>query len=80
MDRFSVVIASAVSCTSMFVRRDRISEPFTLETALVGREVGQILDGQIAVPLVVRYPHADKPDLEAIRDTPLRTSSGAACP
>ncbi len=27
-----------------------------LETALVGREVGQILDGQIAVPLVIRYP------------------------
>jgi CzcA family heavy metal efflux pump len=51
-----------------------------LETALVGREVGQILDGQIAVPLVIRYPHADKPDLEAIRDTPLRTSSGGRVP
>jgi CzcA family heavy metal efflux pump len=51
-----------------------------LETALVGREVGQILDGQIAVPLVVRYPVADKPDLEAIRDTPLRTSTGGRVP
>jgi CzcA family heavy metal efflux pump len=51
-----------------------------LETALVGREVGQILDGQIAVPLVIRYPQADKPDLEAIRDTPLRTSSGGRVP
>ena len=51
-----------------------------LETALVGREVGQILDGQIAVPLVVRYPVADKPDIEAIRDTPLRTSSGGRVP
>ena len=51
-----------------------------LETALVGREVGRILDGQIAVPLVIRYPHADKPDLEAIRDTPLRTSSGGRVP
>jgi CzcA family heavy metal efflux pump len=51
-----------------------------LETALVGREVGQILDGQIAVPLVIRSPHADKPDLEAIRDTPLRTSSGGLVP
>ena len=30
-----------------------------LETALVGREVGQILEGQIAVPLVIRYPQAD---------------------
>jgi CzcA family heavy metal efflux pump len=51
-----------------------------LETALVGREVGQILDGQIAVPLIIRYPHADEPDLEAIRDTPLRTSSGGHVP
>jgi Cu/Ag efflux pump CusA len=51
-----------------------------LETALVGREVAQILDGQIAVPLVIRYPQADKPDLDAIRDTPLRTSSGGRVP
>jgi CzcA family heavy metal efflux pump len=51
-----------------------------LETALVGREVGQILDGQIAVPLVIRYPQADKPDLDAIRETPLRTSSGGRVP
>ena len=51
-----------------------------LETALVGREVGQILVGQIAVPLVIRYPQADRPDLEAIRDTPLRTSSGGRVP
>jgi CzcA family heavy metal efflux pump len=51
-----------------------------LETALVGREVGQILVGQIAVPLVIRYPEADRPDMEAIRDTPLRTSSGGRVP
>jgi CzcA family heavy metal efflux pump len=51
-----------------------------LETALVGREVGQILDGQIAVPLVIRYPQADRPDLDAIRDTPLRTASGGRVP
>jgi CzcA family heavy metal efflux pump len=51
-----------------------------LETALVGREVGQILVGQVAVPLVIRYPEADRPDLEAIRDTPLRTSSGGRVP
>lgn len=49
----------------------------TLETALAGREVAQILDGQVAVPLVIRYPHADRPDLEAIRDTPLRGAGGA---
>jgi CzcA family heavy metal efflux pump len=51
-----------------------------LETALVGREVGQVLEGQIAVPLVMRYPQADKPDLQAIRDTPLRTSTGGRVP
>ena len=51
-----------------------------LEAALVGREVGQILEGQMGVPLVVRYPAADKPDLEAIRDTPLRTSTGGRVP
>lgn len=51
-----------------------------LETALAGREVGQILDGQIAVPLVIRYPQAERPDLDAIRDTPLRTSMGGRIP
>ena len=51
-----------------------------LETVLVGREVGQILQGQVAVPLVIRYPQADRPDLEAIRDTPLRTSTGGRVP
>ena len=51
-----------------------------LETALLGREVGRILEGRIAVPLVVRYPHADDPDLEAIRRTPLGTSTGAQVP
>jgi CzcA family heavy metal efflux pump len=51
-----------------------------LETALVGREVGQVLVGQMAVPLVIRYPAADRPDLEAIRDTPLRTSTGGRVP
>lgn len=51
-----------------------------LETALVGREIGQILDGQMAVPLVVRFPHADQPDLDAIAGTPLRTSEGGRVP
>jgi Cu/Ag efflux pump CusA len=51
-----------------------------LETALVGREVGRILDQQVAVPLVVRYPAADLPDLDAIRNTPLRTSEGGRVP
>ncbi len=51
-----------------------------LETALVGREVGQILDQQVAVPLVVRYPDADEPDVDAIRQTPLRSVTGASVP
>ncbi len=51
-----------------------------LETALVGREVGRIREGPVAVPLMVRYPQADAPDLQAIRDTPLRTSSGGYVP
>jgi Cu/Ag efflux pump CusA len=51
-----------------------------LETALVGREVGQILDQQVAVPLVVRFPVAGFPDLEAIRQTPLRSADGGRVP
>ncbi|HUF23757.1 MAG TPA: efflux RND transporter permease subunit [Vicinamibacterales bacterium] len=51
-----------------------------LETALVGREVGQVLDQQVAVPLVLRYPQADVPDLAAIRRTPLPTASGGQVP
>jgi Cu/Ag efflux pump CusA len=51
-----------------------------LETALVGREVGQVLDQQISVPIVVRYAAADDPDLEAIRRTPLRSSTGWRVP
>ena len=52
----------------------------SLETALVGREVGRILQGQVSVPLVIRFPHADQPDLEAIRDAPLRSASGGRIP
>jgi Cu/Ag efflux pump CusA len=34
----------------------------------------------VAVPLVVRYPAADAPDLEAIRATPLRSATGGRIP
>jgi CzcA family heavy metal efflux pump len=51
-----------------------------LETALVGRQVGQVLDQQVAVPLVVRYPAADAPDIDAIRATPLRSATGGRIP
>ena len=52
----------------------------TLETALHGREVGQIFDGQIAVPLVVRYPRADMADLDALWDTRIDTPAGPRVP
>ncbi len=51
-----------------------------LETALVGREVGQILDGQVAVPLVVRFAPPAAADLDAIRQTPLRSATGGRVP
>jgi Cu/Ag efflux pump CusA len=52
----------------------------TLETALVGQEVGQILEGQIAFPLVVRYAPDGSQDLHSVRATMLDTPSGAQVP
>ena len=52
----------------------------TLETALHGREVGQVLDGQVAVPLVVRYRRADMADLDALWDTRIDTPAGPRVP
>jgi nickel/cobalt tolerance cation efflux system protein len=43
-------------------------------------DYGPVLQGQVAVPLMVRYPQADAPDLQAIRDTPLRKSTGGYFP
>ena len=51
-----------------------------LETALLGREVGQIFEGGIAFPLVLRYPRVNTPDLDAIRQTLLDTPAGAKVP
>ena len=51
-----------------------------LETALLGRRVGQIIDGQLAVPLVLRYAAADLTDLEAIRQTRLDMPAGVRVP
>ena len=51
-----------------------------LETALLGRKVGQIFEGGVAFPLVVRYPRVDTPDLNAIRQTLVDTPSGAKVP
>ena len=52
----------------------------TLETALLGRRVGQIIDGQLAVPLVLRYATTDLADLEAMWQTRLDMPGGARVP
>ena len=51
-----------------------------LETAFLGQEVGSILEGQIAFPLVVRYEGRTPEQLEAIRQTMIDTPSGARVP
>ena len=44
-----------------------------LQTARVGRPVGRLLEGQIAVPLVVRYATDDSADLETVGTTWIQT-------
>ena len=51
-----------------------------LETALLGRRVGQIIDGQLAVPLVLRYAPGDLADLDAMWQTRLDVPAGARVP
>jgi CzcA family heavy metal efflux pump len=51
-----------------------------MRTAFVGREVGQVFEGQVAFPLVVRYPAEVQKDLESIRLTRIDTPSGARVP
>lgn len=45
----------------------------TLQTARVGHIVGQIVEGQLAFPLVVRYAVDDSADLESVGDTLIQT-------
>jgi CzcA family heavy metal efflux pump len=45
----------------------------SLQTARVGHTVGQILEGQIAFPLVVRYAIDDSADLESVGNTRIQT-------
>ena len=52
----------------------------TLETALLGRRVGQIIDGQLSVPLVLRYASTDLTDLETMWQTRLDMPGGARVP
>ena len=51
-----------------------------MRTAFVGLEVGQVFEGQLAFPLVLRYPEEVQRDLESIRRTRIDTPSGARVP
>ncbi len=44
-----------------------------LQTARVGQVVGQVLEGQIAFPLVVRYAGTESTDLDAVGTTQIQT-------
>ena len=51
-----------------------------LETALLGRQVGQIIDGQVMYPLILRYAPSDLADLDAIWQTRVDMPEGARVP
>ncbi|MBA2259298.1 MAG: efflux RND transporter permease subunit, partial [Acidobacteria bacterium] len=51
-----------------------------LQTARVGRTVGQVLEGQTAFPLVIRYERDDSPDLDAIGATRIQTADRTQIP
>jgi Cu/Ag efflux pump CusA len=51
-----------------------------LQTAFVGQQVGEILEGQVSFPLVVRYDAGGIRDLDTIRQTQIDTPSGAQIP
>ena len=52
----------------------------TLETAMLGQNVGTILEGQRSYDLVVRFNDASRSNIEAIRSTLIDTPSGAKIP
>jgi CzcA family heavy metal efflux pump len=52
----------------------------TLQTARVGRVIGQVLEGQFAYPLLVRYTRGESSDLDAVGATLIETPSGAQIP
>ena len=52
----------------------------TLQTARVGRVVGQVLEGQVSFPLLVRYARDESGDLDAVGATPIETPGGAQVP
>lgn len=52
----------------------------TLETALNGRKVGQVLDGQKTFDIVVRYDDQSRNTLDAIRNALVDTEAGIKVP
>ncbi len=48
-----------------------------VESALAGRQVGVLIDGNRRTPIVVRLPEARRSDLAALARLPLRTEDGA---
>ena len=51
-----------------------------LETALLGREVGQVVEGQMMFPLILRYAPTDLVDLDTIWQTRIDMPAGARVP
>ena len=51
-----------------------------LKTVFLGLEVGAVLEGQVAYPLVMRYKSERPADLETIRQTLIATPTGARVP
>jgi CzcA family heavy metal efflux pump len=51
-----------------------------LQTARVGHTVGQVLEGQIAFPLVVRYAIDESSDLESVGTTQIQTPDSRQIP
>ncbi|MBZ0251889.1 MAG: efflux RND transporter permease subunit, partial [Candidatus Methylomirabilis sp.] len=52
----------------------------TLETALNGRVVGQVLDGRRTYDILVRYAEGERDDIESLRSTLIDVPTGAKVP
>jgi CzcA family heavy metal efflux pump len=52
----------------------------SLQAAFIGETVGQIFEGQVAFPLVLRYSFESRADIESVRNTLIDTPSGARIP
>ncbi len=51
-----------------------------LQTARVGHTVGQVFEGQMAFPLVLRYALDDSTDLQSVGTTQIQTPDGRQIP